>query len=221
VKFDKNSRKLFKKLPKEIKDYFEEVDQKCKKHGITFRLGGGKSLNIPNGRCSGFFSDFTKELAVAIDRPLKWLMATLVHEECHFEQWLDENSIWYNEKISAGFQSFFEWLDGGLELKDPTKYAKNVIAVELDCEKRAFKKIKKRWSHIISPEDYAMTANAYMYSYLYMSYSRNWIKAKLRRKAFYKHFPAKLLNSFEELSDEQYDLFYRHEKAAPLLRGGC
>ncbi len=220
MKFDNKSRHLFKKLPKEVRDYFYEVDERCKKHNITFRIGGGKSLNISSGRCSGFFSDFSRELAVAIDRPAKWIVATLVHEECHFDQWLDENSVWYDHEVSQKFDLFFQWLNGQIELKNPGDAAKKAVCIESDCEKRALKKIKKRWSHMINPEDYAMSANAYLFSYLYMAHSRNWIKAKLRRKVFYRNFSKKISDNLSELSDEQFNLFYKHEKAAPVIRGG-
>jgi hypothetical protein len=220
VKFDNKSRHLFKKLPKEVKDYFYEVDERCKKHNITFRIGGGKSLNMSGGRCSGFFSDFSKELVVAIDRPVKWILSTLVHEECHFDQWLNEKSVWHDHEVSRKFDLFFQWLNGHIELKNPEHYARKAVALELDCEKRALKKIKKRWSHIVNPEDYAMSANAYLFSYLYMAYSRNWIKVKLRRKVFYRNFSKKISNNLSELSDKQFDLFYKHEKAAPLIRDG-
>lgn len=220
VKFDNKSRHLFKKLPEEIKQYFREIDEKCKKHGITFRISGGRGLNIMNGRCSGFFSDFSKELAIAINKPSKWILATLAHEESHLDQWLDENSVWYDREASEKFDLFFQWLNGEVELKSPQDCARKAILIELDCEKRTLKKIKKRWSHIISPEDYSMSANAYMFSYLYMAESRNWIKAKIRRKVFYRNFPKKILNKFENLSNEQLKLFYKHEKAAPQTKGG-
>lgn len=220
MKFDNKSRHLYKKLPEEIKQYFREVDEKCKKHGITFRIGGGKGLNISNGRCGGYFGDFARELAVSINRPVKWVLSTLVHEESHLDQWLDENSVWYDSETSSKFERFFQWLDGRIELKNPKDCAQKVIAIELDCEKRSLKKIKKRWKHVISEEDYAMSANAYMFSYLFMAESRNWIKVKLRRKVFYRNFPKKILNKFENLSDEQFELFCKHEKAASQAKGG-
>ncbi len=92
MKFDSKAKQIFKKMPVEIKNYFYEVDAKCKKHEVQLRLSGGKGLNGDGSRSGGWFDDYNKELAIAINAPLKWTLATLLHEESHLDQWLDETS---------------------------------------------------------------------------------------------------------------------------------
>jgi hypothetical protein len=213
VKIDSKARTILSSFPKEIQDYFQEIDAKCKQHDVKFRVSGGKSVYSGGGCCGGFFSDSPKELAIAINKPLKWVLATLVHEDSHFDQWLNRQSVWYNQRISRNFNNFFDWLQNIKNIKNPIESAKHVIALESDCERRSIKKIKKRWSHVISPETYAQSANAYMFSYLYMAQSRKWISnsVKIKNKCFYRNFPQKILGKFENLSEEYFELFRKYD----------
>lgn len=214
MKIDQKARSILKSFPRDVQDYFYEIEEKCKQHGVIFRVSGGKKVYSGSGGCGGFFSDDPAELAIAVDKPLKWVIATLVHEDSHFDQWLDKNSIWHNKSIAKKINSFFYWLMKLKNIEDPTETAKNVIALEADCERRSLKKVKERWSHIISPEDYAQSANAYMFSYLYMAKSGKWIsdKVKLRNRCFFRNFPAKILRQFNNLSDQHLALFYKYDK---------
>jgi hypothetical protein len=214
VKIDKKARAILNSFPKDVQDYFYEINEKCAKHGVKFRVSSGSVVYSGGGSCGGFFSDSPKELAIAVNKPLKWVIATLVHEDSHFDQWLNRQSIWHNQKVSRNFNSFFDWLLKIKNIKNPTETAKHVIALESDCERRSIKKIKKRWSHIISPETYAQSANAYMFSYLYMAQSRKWISEtiEIKNKCFYRNFPQKILSKFENLSEEYFELFQRYDK---------
>lgn len=214
MKIDKKARAILNSFSKDVQDYFQEIDDKCKKSGVQFRVSGGRAVYSGGGRCGGFFSDSPRELAIAINKPLKWVIATLVHEDSHFDQWLDSQSIWYNETVARNFNSFFDWLSKTKNIKNPTESAKHVISLESDCERRSIKKIKKRWSHVISPEEYAQSANAYMFSYLYMAHSRKWISesVKIKNKCFYRNFPQKILGKFENLSEEYFELFRRYDR---------
>lgn len=212
MKIDKKTRAILNSFPQDIQNYFQEIDDKCKKSGVQFRVSGGRTVYSGGGCCGGFFSDSPKELAIAINNPLKWVIATLVHEDSHFDQWLNSQSIWHNKTVVRNFNSFFNWLSKTKNIKNPTRSAKHVISLESDCERRSIKKIKKRWSHIISPEEYAQSANAYIFSYLYMAHSRKWISAKITNKYFYRHFPQKILNKFKNLSKEYFELFRKYDK---------
>lgn len=212
MKLDSKARKIFKGFPQEVKDYFYQVDKKCQKHGIVFRVGGGNNVNAGGGRCGGYFCDKAKELAVCIGRSMKSGLEILIHEDCHMDQWLDKKSIWYAENIQSGHLRFFSWLLEKKEIRNPTETAKKVILLEADCEKRSLRKIKKRWSHLISPEEYAKCANAYMFSYLWMARSRKWVGEYLNRKTFIRHFPDKLKNKYENLPDQFLLLFSKHEQ---------
>jgi len=216
MKFDSKARQIFKKLPNEVKNYFYEVDEKCKKHKINFRLSGGKSLNADGARCGGWFDDSNKELAIALDMPLKWSLSILLHEESHLDQWLDPTSVWYNYGIYNSFPRFFSWLTKESELRDPLKEARKIIILEADCEKRTLRKIKKRWSHIIDFEVYSRSANAYMFSYLWMAKTRKWIGSCVKQHHFLKNFPIKMQKQYEFLPEKYLKLFLIQENKKPL-----
>lgn len=214
MKIDGKARVILSSFPKDVQNYFREIDEKCKKNNVKFRVSGGSVVYSGGGSCAGFFSSSPKELVVSINKPLKWVIATLVHEDSHFDQWLNHKSIWYNQKVMRNFDNFFSWLLDSKNIKNPTESAKHVIALESDCERRSIKKIKKRWSHIVSPETYAQSANAYMFSYLYMARSRKWISEtiEIKNKCFYRNFPQKILNKFDNLSEKYFELFRRYDK---------
>ena len=216
MKIDKKARSILNSFPKDVQDYFQEISEKCKKHQVKFRVSSGCKVYSGSGSCGGFFSDSHKELAIAINSPLKWVVAILVHEDSHFDQWLNHQSDWHDPKVSRNITHFFDWLSKTKNIKDPIESVKSVISLESDCERRSIKKIKKRWSHIISPENYAQSANAYMFSYLYMAHSRKWISKSVNiySKCFYRNFPQKILGKFEALSEKYFELFSKNDKNA-------
>lgn len=207
MKMDSKARKIFNQLPKDVQNYFREVDKNCKEYGITFRLGGGQTINFGGGRCGGYFCDHTKQLALAMGRQLKWILGTLVHEESHFEQWIDLDSVWHKPQMDASATRFFNWLKGHPSSRSPETDAKRIIELEADCERRTIKKIKKHWSKYISIDEYARSANAYMFAYLWMAKSRKWIGDFTSKKRYIKHFPAKIHSKYETLPNKFWQLF--------------
>ena len=81
MKFDSKAKQIFKKMPVEIKNYFYEVDAKCKKHEVQLRLSGGKGLNGDGSRSGGWFDDYNKELAIAINAPLTPMGLFVLHKD--------------------------------------------------------------------------------------------------------------------------------------------
>jgi hypothetical protein len=195
MKMDAKARKIFRKLPLKIKNYFWEIEEECREYGITFRVSGGKRINFGGGRCGGYFCEHTRQLAIAIDRPMVMMLGTLIHEESHFDQWKDLDSIWYKPQMESSANRFFNWLNGSIENKNPEKDAKKIIELEADCERRTIKKIKKRWSELISVAQYAKAANAYMFSYLWMARSRKWIGDFTSKEKYIKQYYIKINNS--------------------------
>lgn len=212
MKMDAKARKIFRKLPLKIKNYFWEIEEECREYGITFRVSGGKRINFGGGRCGGYFCESTKQLAIAIDRPIFMMLGTLIHEESHFDQWKDLDSIWYKPQMESSANRFFNWLNGSIENKNPEKDAKKIIELEADCERRTIKKIKKRWSELISVEQYIKSANAYMFSYLWMARSRKWIGDFTSKEKYIKQFPSKMKKKYDKLPIKFIPLFEEHSK---------
>jgi hypothetical protein len=65
-----------------------------------------------------------------------------------------------------------EWLDGK-RIQKVDFHLDNCLALELDCEKRAVE-LMKLWDLGIDIKDYIKRANAYMYFWKYLKYSRKW-----------------------------------------------
>jgi hypothetical protein len=212
MKMDAKARKIFRKLPLKIKNYFLEIAKECGEYGITFRVSGGKRINFGGGRCGGYFCESTKQLVIAIGRPIPIMLGTLIHEESHFDQWKDLDSIWYKPQMESSANRFFNWLSGASENKNPEKDAKKIIELEADCERRTIKKIKKRWSELISTEDYVRSANAYMFSYLWMARSRKWIGDFASKQKYVNQFPSKMKKKYEKLPLKFLSLFEEHSK---------
>lgn len=216
MKLDSKARKIFNSLPQKIKNYFLEIDEDCANYGITFKVSGGKGINFGGGRCGGYFCSDTKVLAVSINRKIPNMLGLLIHEASHFDQWKDLDSVWYKPMMYASGERFFNWLSGSVELSHPERDAKRIIELELDCEKRALRKIKRRWSDVINPEQYAQSANAYMFSYLYMAQSRKWIGDFISINKYCNKFPEKMLPKYDDIPEKYLKLFKQHEnKKAP------
>lgn len=208
MKLDSRARKIFKKFPRDVRDYFYNLDKKCQKHSITLTLGGGEQVNFGYGRCGGYFDDSGKVLKVAIKGSIESVMAVALHESSHLDQKISNNSVWYNSTVVSGFNRFFKYLEGQ-KIYKLDHAVQCAIALEKDCEQRAIQKIKKHWLHRINLDKYKANASAYLYSYLYMAKKGKWTKspciAKIRA-----HCPNKILRKYSEIPERLEMAFDRY-----------
>lgn len=160
---------------KDIDNFIDFVRNDCKENKIEilFSLKSYVISEAENIKSNGFFCDVTKKLAVAIRMSQdKWLK-TFVHEYSHMQQWLKNKKLWKNGSI--GCEKSFDWLLGNIELKNPGKYLDMIKNLELDCEKRAVKNIK-RFNLPLDVSMYIKSANCYVHFYNFMKQSRKWYK---------------------------------------------
>jgi len=123
---------------------------------------------------AGYFSSYQREIAVAIANITpNNIMSLLVHESCHMDQFVSDISFCNKYITGAGY--YFNWLAGEIELtdKEVAKYTQDVIALELDCEKRSVEKIKK-YKLPLNAKLYVSGANSYLYGILFCAYKRYW-----------------------------------------------
>lgn len=195
---DSRARKIFQKFPRDVKEYFQEIDKKCQKYSITFKIGGGKSVNSGCGRSGGYFDDASKVLAVAIGCSLESALSILIHEQSHLCQWKNPKSVWKNRKIYNGYTRFFRYLAGQKIYKKETA-VQSAIELEKECEKLAIREIKKRWLKYINLENYKKGSNAYLFSYLHMGETGKWpVNTPCDRKIL-AHCPTELLRSYKRI----------------------
>jgi hypothetical protein len=208
VKANRAAKLLLLTLPKDVAYFLNEVDEELKNDGITLYISSGKHVKLDCGSCGGYFDSVGKTLAIAGNVDIQRFVSLLCHEYSHYKQYKDQNSIWHDEKINGGHSKFFYWLQGERHYKT-FELVQACIKLELDCEKRAIKLIRRKFSHIVSPDDYQKRANAYLFGYLWVHSTGQWFKKKLyqqpildacsstlRRK--YLTIPKKLRAAFEE-----------------------
>lgn len=209
MKLDSRARKIFRKFPRDVKEYFEKLDQKCQKHGILLKLGGGKEVNFGHGRCGGYFDDFGKEMKISIGGSIQGVLSVAIHEESHLEQFIKKTPIWRNFSTYNGYTRFFKYLSGERIYKI-NQAVQAAISIEKECEKIAIKKIKKKWLKYIDLNCYVTNASAYLFSYLYMAKKRKWPKNTPCTAKIRAHCPNKILRSYKTIPERLEAAFDRY-----------
>ena len=192
-----------------MSDFLLEVRQKCKAHGITFYEGKGKYIKLSgNIKCGGYFDHTNKVLAYASKHPIA--LAILAHETCHLDQWL-ENPKKFESYDEIGLID--EWLSGK---KVSNKRLDNAIylamELELDCEKRTARKIKK-YNLPIDLPNYIRRANVYVYFYLWLRKTRRWSKpnnSPYQIDEIINSVPSRFLKDYSKLPSKLEFLFDKY-----------
>lgn len=181
------------------------VKQECKAHGIKLKLKKSRYLKLTgNIKCSGYFDDTGKVLAVATNRP-DWL-AILVHEYAHLTQWVDNCKPWRD--LGDSMDRVDDWLTGKEVDNIKTALAK-CRDLELDNEKRSTKLIKE-WGLPIDIKTYTQKANAYVQLYNYMYISRKWpspSNSPYSNPAIYQNMPTVFNMNYKKISKKYVKVF--------------
>lgn len=143
-------------------------------YGIKLVIGQGRMVNVGGYRAVGYFSESEKVIKIA--RKSTDFMCTLVHEYCHFLQYINNSKI-YKKSDIAGY-IIDEWFRGKEYAPEKIKRAFFLVrAMERDCEKRAIKIIKK-FNLQIDSKMYAKKAHCYIYSHFMMEKTRKFYSYK-------------------------------------------
>ena len=151
--------------------FVKHVRQHLKDYGMRLIFGRGSLVNLgTGGRTVGYFDDFEKAIRVAKDND-EWL-DTLVHEYCHFLQWLDTPApTWQADSRACWIVD--DYLFENKKSPDLAWAFRRVRDYERDCEIRSVKMIRK-WKLPISEKTYIRKANMYVYSYHIMEALGEW-----------------------------------------------
>lgn len=194
---DSKARKILKSFPKDVAKYFVKIDNKCKKAKITLRLTSGKAI-YSNGRCGGYFDEQARVLAVAIGGKLEDVIPTLEHEAVHcFKQYLNKKSIWYKKGIITGHARFFNYLSGS-RIYRAKECAAATIKLELDCERRTLRALKK-WEKYVNLSLCRRRANAYVMCHYKMLETGKWPKKSPYNRKILAHCSDTLVRSNSKL----------------------
>jgi len=187
--------------------FLEDLRNLCKQNKIKLTFSNYKNVSLGGGmKASGYFDIYNRVLSVAKNRP-EWL-STLVHESCHLDQWIENknkpNSLWTKSDIEG--ESVLEDYILGKRKRAKTAL-RNVILIELDCEKRAVKKIEE-YELPINVHQYIRRANTYLLNYHRYYELREWKNEewplslvsrtpdKFRKDAFYLNMSKKMRKLF-------------------------
>ena len=154
--------------------FVSHVKNHLAQYGMRLVIGRGRLLNCGGYRCEGFFNDGEKMIKIA--RHSANFLETLVHEYCHFLQYINNSKIY--SKSDKAIIMVDSWFAGKEFPEDKLKKAFFIIrSMERDCEKRALKLIKK-FNLEIDSKMYAKRANCYIYSHFLMEKTRKFYAYK-------------------------------------------
>lgn len=189
-----------------------DVSKKCIENGINFRLEYAEQVDTANIPCSGYFDE--KSLVVATKKKnfQDWL-DILIHESCHLDQFVEKSKVWCPDEL--GLYVVESWIQKKkINLKKATEAFHNTILLELDCEKRTVKKIKK-YKLNFDIDLYTQKANAYLYGYGVSFKKRIWPNRPYERLSVINKMPKKFLKTEEyfNIPDHILSLYkYSYEK---------
>ena len=185
-------------MQKRERQFVRYVKNHLAEYGMKLIIGSGKKVNCNGCRCEGYFDETKKLIKIAGKDPA--FLQTLVHEYCHFLQYLKQLKV-YKQSDNAGIIVENWFLGKEYNKKTLKKAFFKVRAMERDCEKRAVKLIDE-FKLNIDKKLYAKRANCYIYSHFIME--------KTRKYAAYKKSPYYSKNVLKIMPSNMAVLSHRH-----------
>lgn len=156
---------------KPLERFISDLKELCKANDFDLRLHDSKTINLGGRFVSGYLDPSDKILACAMKHPQAYTI--IFHESCHMDQFIEKSPIWKDDDADID-----KWLDGKNYVDaDVVKMLANNKWLELDCEKRAVRKLKK-YQIPFNEKEYIQKANAYVQFYNFIWYSRRWCTKK-------------------------------------------
>jgi hypothetical protein len=170
-----------------IKRLIADTAAVCVANKIELRITNTHAVNADNIITSGYFDDAS--LVVAGGKR-DWV-DVLAHESCHMDQFLEKDLIYMTSDNSLS--AIDDWL-AGKEFSNTNLIQKfiDVIVMELDCEKRTVKKLKK-YKIYPNMENYIKQVNAYLFGYWATFRDRVWCPFPYNNKKIVNKMPGKFL----------------------------
>lgn len=190
-----------------------DISKKCIENKINFRLEYAEQVDTNNIPCSGYFDEKSLVVATKKKKLQDWL-DILIHESCHLDQFVEKSSYWVPDDL--GLYVVEDWIKNKkINLKKAKNAFINTINLELDCEKRTVKKIKK-YKLNFNIDEYIQKANSYLFGYGISFHKKVWPNTPYEKPHIYKKMPKKFLKAEEyfNISSEMLKLYkYSYEKS--------
>ncbi len=200
-----------------ISSFITSLKRKANKLGIQLQLDNNKFIIDNKLECAGYFMEKIGRipgiLATATGLSIKEWLPILVHESCHMDQWNEKIKLW-DEADRLNPNLIDEWLNGKDFSTKRVEAAINITRdLELDCEKRAVKKIKK-FNLPIDISEYIQKGNCYLFFHNYMKKTRKWYDPKndpFTNPKIYKLVSKDWYESYDETPKEIERLFKKYK----------
>lgn len=140
------------------KDFLYDLITQCLENDVELKFL--KPDNIEGASGSFIGEEDECELCCILDKD-NWL-EILVHESCHMDQYLEESPLWFHDLHEFNIWEVNKFIESDIKLRA----FKAVTELEIDCDKRSLKKIKKYNLDIDIPK-YIQKSNCYHQSYYY------------------------------------------------------
>lgn len=155
-----------------LESYLEDLENETTSRGVKLDLRDTTYLRIEGIAVEGYFCEDTPALVTSVKKPQKLWLPVLVHEHCHMDQWIEKDpsytETWMKDEKLCAIDIFDRWIKGEDFSEEIVKRtAKLNRDIELNCERRALKKIKK-YDLPINPEEYVRSAAANVHHYNYI-----------------------------------------------------
>lgn len=199
--------------------FISDIRKKARLHGVKIKFVDKPLIyakNDPLG-CTGYFDENEMILCVSNIKNEDSFIPILAHESSHMDQFIHDKYLW--DKSNPGYTIFFEWLEGKTIVKQEVliEAVQDIIRLELDCERRALKKIAK-YKLDVDLEHYIRGTNAYLFGYLFALETKHWTPqiyyddeivaaCSTRLRKVYDRIPQKLYRVFRRLFKTQQDTF--------------
>lgn len=188
----------------DVLKFIQRIHSDCELNGFTLELINNNYVDLGDDKeSSGYFDETEKKICVAMRcvDPI----GVLAHEYNHFKQYI-EAPVFY-QHCSKSYQKVFDWLDGK-RVNNISEHIATATMLELDCEKRTVEMIKN-FNLNIDIKLYIRQANAYIYFWQYIFYTRKWCDMNNTPSSNIKivsSMPARFLNDYT-ITDKIKELF--------------
>jgi len=189
------------------KKLLADVAAKCVENKIELRITNTHAVAVDDEIItSGYFDDTS--LVVAGGK--KDWVDVLAHESCHMDQFIEKDPLYMHSDNSLN--AIDAWLAGKeFSNTDLIRKISHVIKMELDCEKRTVRKLKK---YKVYPDmrNYIKQVNAYLFGYWATFRDRIWCPFPYNNKKIVNKMPDKFLSEKAYCNPlNQYLEYFPHE----------
>jgi hypothetical protein len=183
------------------------VEKTLKKTRTTLVFSVDKP-KVDGNIVDGYFSDADNELVITTKDCWPEI---LVHEFCHYLQWIEKCKYWTNLDIDDTncLDLMWKWINHEIELSKAKRKIvfSRIRDMELDCERRTVELIKK-YNLPINLKEYICFANVYIYYYNFARVTRKWFPdevSPMTMDKVHSLMPKSLEGKRNKMSEEMFN----------------